>query len=109
MTSRAGQINYQSESTGNTILHLALFLDYEKKQIPIDLEPEENNQPAKIKSTFSKESKKSLDIKLEVVKILVEQAGSNPNIKNRYGLSAMEIASNLKDKSISNFIKEHSD
>lgn len=55
MTSRQGQINYQSEYTGNTILHLALFLNYEKKSISIDLDDEQSNTPSSIKETLSKE------------------------------------------------------
>lgn len=106
MTSRSGQINYQSESTGNTILHLALLLDYEKKQIPIDLELEENNEPKTIKQAFNKESAKSMEVKFEVVKILVQQAGSDPCIRNRYGLSAIEVAQSLKDQKIYKFITE---
>ena len=33
-----------------------------------------------------------MEVKFEVVKILVQQAGSDPCIRNRYGLSAIEVA-----------------
>jgi hypothetical protein len=66
MTSRAGQINYQSTSTGNTILHLSLLLDYEKKALPLDLEIEENNDAKAIAKALAGEGPTSSQIKLEV-------------------------------------------
>lgn len=66
MTTRAGQINYQSTSTGNTILHLSLLLDYDKKALPLDLEVEENNEPKAIAKALAGEGATSSQMKLEV-------------------------------------------
>lgn len=98
MTSRQGQINYQSEYTGNTILHLALFLNYEKKSISIDLDDEQSNTPSAIKQALSKESETSQQIKFQVVQLLIDNAGSDPRIQNRYGMDAHAIAKCLNTK-----------
>jgi len=104
MTARAGQINYQSTSTGNTILHLSLLLDYDKKALPLDLEVEENNEPKAIAKALAGESATSSQMKLEVAQILVEQAGANPTIRNRFGVDAFTIAENLKNSAIHKFL-----
>ena len=83
---------------------MALLLDYQRKQIPINLELEENNEPKAIKAALNKESNKSLEIKFEVVQILVQQAGSDPSIQNRYGLTAADVAKSLKDQKISKYL-----
>ena len=106
MTARAGQINYQSASTGNTILHLSLLLDYDKKALPLDLEVEENNEPKAIAKALAGEGTTSSQMKLEVAQILVEQAGANPTIRNRFGVDAFTIAENLKNPAVHKFLME---
>ena len=41
---------------------------------------------------------------MEVAQILVEQAGANPTIRNRFGVDAFTIAEHLKNPAIHKFL-----
>ena len=72
-----GEVKISQDGTGGD--------DYEK----IDMKT--------IKKHLAKEGANSSKIKTEVVKLLVQKAGANPNVKNNHDHTALQIAKNLKE------------
>ena len=145
ITERPGNMtNYQSTTTGETVLHLALLMDYDTKKVVYSIEPplkkkaadtdtdkdmdsdtdkrspDRGNRSPKsrvpevhrlggiggailnplhgladlrhIKTALSNESATSLELKSQIIGLLVTRAAADPTIKNFHNVAPQDIA-----------------
>lgn len=89
--SLGAQVNFLPDSGGDTILHLALLMDYDVGRPAIDPDDPEQYELRTIRKALSKESTKSLRIKTEILHLLVQKAGADPKVQNHHKISAFDI------------------